>query len=1827
MKQNFRRLLLCLSLAAAPFLRMEAHDWVPVGDSVDAHGFARTGGVYLSQDYVGSNSPHARYNRPLTTSSLFGADNTINMYGTLYTNNPANGGTQQAGPIPCTLKINGDVELTATDANMTININEDVVLEPYFEHPVTGIPGGDVAQVYFNVAAGRTINVNVDHNLEFRGKTTTTGHRDMIVTFAGKGQVTFNMADGTSIWFNGQNDTSSPLVLDSNGLLVPCADRTVPSTAAAGTKVFVLMDQSRNEAVSQDKNKVVFQRATFAAESNRVLIGVGPNSVFTYLSTNPTGVDNVGGSGYGAVAFDPTNPGIGRMVLFIRGAYATDQNPFLPGEGEVPNPDFGKITEKFPFNDGAVIVGGSFVPAFDPVTIAGSDIVGETETPAPGYDFSKPAGVRAIMRVVDNKLFANSPQNPYNPSTSDRRGLLVVNDVASHGKLASDPYWDLYAPAVDGFIGTEFAYSNPANSHRSVRKGFVLAVNGLVDVYHNTFLDHVAGFANQCDPLASCDFADPNFLGNANWIKPRNPSAFIVDGLDTALFVDGNPYIPGAESAGAPSQFVAADPYTQVFPTQAEMFMRGTGTVNFVSAASAKYGYLFNFWTSGPDPLFDIALDYTAIFDLGTSTYNGIQLDPLGLDVIQSGEGNHVFDAEGPLFFVSFQNFAFNRTYATSVFAAGVFNAASLLLDYKGREVLANGTVVVRPLLADGSAYDRYNSPTLFFNDNVSFFDGSTVLSNDATKFVDGIPALSEPGMTGGERLWFSQQFWGATAGNEAASPNRFRFPEVQFFNSTLALHENLNASGLRFVVKTDTIERGLNNKSFIQFFDHGDDLDSGLTGFGRIFLCGSALNNFCDGASNVVGETCPFNVFTTGVTNPSGPFPTGAAVTLSLKNGDEFTPDLLAAIAINPALKEKQRAHHLFMFSQPPHAAAGAYANLAIGWGASATSYPYPGHDGGPTDPSNYSSFSGPGGDAGFFPGSFPYPGEPLITDPAFFTSIPTSLDALQVNPAVVSVDGSIICFGSFDQAGNSIQVPLQTDNDSGAVFVKHGGKLTITRQQPYVFGVNDHSSITYQTFLSTMIGQRLWNDYNFAGDVRVVQLTGDLDLPHDQTVFDNNMTIQPYNITKEMFAARRADTQGYVRLSFENTSRSPYFDTTGAEEVSIGWFYRDTPDFTLFPTSPDVADSNPLTGGNIIPVKSQMLKTKLMHKHPKTNWMTRAMESIDTPFPRPADLLFVGPGDDIVQMQVSGATQSDPFVLDISGDGILPVNARVREFVSLKSTRNQVADHFIGEGAHATLYVELNGRFGLGSRKWNENSVNAWNVLGKDFVTICPLGDGTIDLNDDVLVADRQALVASDKFGNGFVHRVTFTSDQPREIRVPAGMELDLSSFGRGDHQQQLAFGGQVKLIFEEGATLRLPDAPTFDSTGKPNFVLYFNDQAELIFEGGSQGGTYLPFVDTDAAATSANARIRIIGQGQIWLNKNAHLRVNDTALVGVETDLLTPITDLTISIQREGRMDIGDETLPGGAFQVGNPTLQEASISFTLALGGPTSTFHIDREGFFGLGAGVFNKDGNVNGSAAVGNNPVVDGNGVAIPAGGFPQFNPDTTPAGGWQIKPLFNVASVNVQIANGIFDHSNIFDGSSSNASLLAVGPAGSYVWSQSNQDVTFVRGGGNLMLVPSTTPLYSANVWNYAGQVATGESYGILASGQLLLDREVTGDLASVVTPFGTGRGATFTFASGTNDAKAAGLFGLFSYVPYSLQGTLPGQSKRVDLGTTAFVSSMALTQVNTTEYPSASFAGAQISRLPSPASIGGGTIADAINRGSLNATGATEPSNFTANP
>lgn len=1809
--KKIKLLILAAGVFTLPIASLRADvDWVPVGSSVDSAGYAiNANGNYAEGDRIVNVAPSASgaaasEGGAVTTPALrfhggkrgvelaskaatgtettttgtnvtatniqFAAapgSNVLNIYGLL----------NKKGK-PCSLKIDGDITVEAIKADAVVNVKTDVVFEPYVDPTGGNFTGDGFAQVYFNAAAGKTINVNLDGNMEFNGHTANTSNIannglrspskvvtrkaggnniDMIVTFAGQGKTVFKMADGKTIKFLGDIDGTAAVDVQNDYFFDSVANDV------AGTKVFITMENTK-QAVEDGFSKVVFQRKNYADETLRNLVVVGNNSIITYVATDITGLAHKADptkGGFAAVAFDPSNKGAGRLGLFILGAYTFGwEDPKFT----VDDPEYWQIVFKYPFNEGSVVVAGHKVSSYSPADIRNT------------LNYSIPAGGQAYFRVSDDLQYENRNKTvAYDPAAADRRGLLVVNDVQSVSKRASDPYWDrlngiihhtnpaaegAVAPAAEGTTpavlrsnvkraatgesssasgatsegaslpvqGYDWSYSRfveDASNLRNVRNGFVVGVNGVLDVYHNRFVDYVAGSVNTVDLLAENDYKKTKGIDDINTLlKAKNPAALILDGLDNALFVDSL------------SKFEAANPATQANPMHGQFVLRGDGAVLLRASGSSKekVGYIFNFWklhapsnshatpatpvvpsvevatpaqrsgktkrggakrhnkrgikraagetvlvasgeTAAPtstNPLDIPTLDWDSALIVGESEFNGYNLLPVD-DSVQHGQGEHVLEVEGKSSVNGWANttvkdLATNvaRNYAKTISNDGSVRPVSTAINFAGADVNA------RPLTR-GNSYLRYNSPNIFLNNNIAFHN-SRFVHSDVTKLVDGVPSSSEPAIVGGERLIFAEALhtFDGVNGNTSLDRDRYRLPEFQLYNATLDLKESLNAAGVRFVVRdipagvAGGVGQAANNTSVVRFYDHGDASDTAFSGHGRMFMLGSLHNLMADKkTNNWVTQSAYCNVFKRNKlsTDPKDP---SASVTLSLKNGNQFPQ------SVSSTQYDSQRAIHYVLMSnmntekqeKPAKLAPGAkakqvidhngVANVAIGWptinGDSSASYPY--------DNTYYSN---------------KLLQEELSSNAADLFSV----DGLITPQATMSVDGYNIAFAGFDVNGSPVLGPITKTNGHGVVYVNHGGKISVSRPAGNAF-----TSIPYQAIVDTFIGQKVWNDYNAEGNDRVSFLSGAIDLPHDQATFTKNGAIQPYGLTADMFAARSAQTEGYVRLSVENLARSSA-DRSGANEVTINWFNREGDNEALISAA-----------------------SRFKGIQPTKKIQTRAMELVRNPITRPANLLYIGAGDDIAQLRVAGATQADPFVIDVSGDSVQPNVARVREFASLPSTLSHREVEVIGEGAHALLFVEFGGRFGLGSRDWNESSINPWNILGKNYVQVAPLGDGIVDLNSNLIVADNKALLATTSFGAAQQHRLTFFSENGYEVRVPAGVELDLSSFGQSANQQQIAFGGNARLVLEEGAAIRFPEA----SDVKGGVVLYFNDDSQLVFEGKIDPQTVTQTFKTAAAANVA--RIKILGKGQIWPNKNARVVVNGSVLVGVQADEITPNTDVTFSLNRKSSFEIGTPNLSGGAFEVGNPiNVPGSSINFSMVTIGGSPVVHIDRQGFFGLGAGVIDKNGVVNGKAAAANNPVIDPTTTkaALDANGFPTFTPDTTFANGWTVQALNNVNNINIKVATGNFEHNNIVDGSGDNASLMAVGPAANYSLIVNGAGQATVKGGGNLMLVPAGATM-KANVWDYAGTLTTGEQYGLMGSSANLLSSKVVAG-----TPFG----------------------------------------------------------------------------------------------------------------
>lgn len=1795
---KFRMILLSLALLALPlFGSMRAATWAPIGTSVSDDGYALTD-TYANGDHLSAEGSEIEGvdNCSFTSSE---DDDTLDVYGTLHTYADEEL-TESEDATPCSLKVDGDVVVDATEADATVNINSDVTFEP-FSAVVSGEDAlGEGAQLVFKTAEGTKITVNVDYNLSFVGHTgadrAADESIDLHVSFIGAGQTIFKMADGTKISFTGDEpDTTAPVTYELNddtGLLEPVLPDEI-STTAGGVKVFVTMDQTATQ-VTNGQNKVLFERTNNDGGTENTMVYLGYNTVFTYVSDNYYGVDpdangyedmNFVPGGYAAVAIDPSNiVGTGRMVLFIKGAYKTgnDLGDDIP-EGLEDYSDY--ILEKYPFNDGALVIAGHWVSSTDgefDVTALRTPYTVDDEENETGYDFSSPAGIKAIFRIVDNNYYTTATAalgagETLSPAAADKRGLLLINDCQNHGKLASDPYWD---GTNDTGLGYTWAYAN--NPTQNVRMGCVLGINGILDVYDHTFLDYVAGSINQLDPIALNDF-------EGSTIKMKNPAAFIIDGLDEALL-----------SGDEPTSYFESAYLTQTAPVHGQIYLRGNAKALFKCAASSVYGY--NYYLMTQDDPYDSLTDYNMWLLLNELDEDGLFVG-LGYDGYQLannthtkvGEGEHALSVEGrgsviswavtdiPIYEDAYADTLTARSYATAYDTTaknGSLSLATILTDYTGREInftqdataedpsVYTEEYISRPLtISDDATYLRYNSPALFINHKLSLYN-TKFDHTDPSKYVNGYPDYSEPAIVGGERFYFVDN---EDTGIEydGSDPDRYRFPEFRLFNSEIRLHEDLCATGVRFVAMDDSSSKTApdgSNTSIIRFYDHGDANDTMMTGRGRYFVLGSEVSGMgIDDSANFITASAFVNVFKhnkpQGYTDGAD---TSSTIKLAVRNGNEFPS------TVSTSHYERQRASHYLLCSVP--SVADAQTGIFLGWTTTAT---WPDEE-----------IAVPTGDEY----SYPYANEELSDNASdtwfklnasYANALDEVINTLPAVPAEFAIEGNNINFGGYDINGNGPKVPVKDDYDSGNIYVNFGGKFSAAAAPVDVRS----TGLSLTSMINTNVPQRMWNDFDTAGIDRITWYSGQIYLPTKQVIFGDNYGVTPSNITEAMFDANSEalyDGIQYARL-------------TPGKEMTFAWNFRDTAIESLF------------KDGSV-------------------------------PFdPTGLRLLYVGANSDVQQLRVSGATVTDPFYMDTSGDGSRPAVARIREFASLSSTRDVRVP---GEGDHALLFVEFGGRIGLGSSEWNGHSTAAWDILGQDYVTICPLGNGVIDVNSDLTVADDLPLIASTSFGKYEVDRLTFQSTCEREIRVPTGVTLDLTSFGQSDYQQQIVFGGNVKLVIEQGASIRFPTAASV--AGKGGVVLYFNDQSQLIFEGINEGlnARYTNVLgdDIDVEGTGVT-RSKILGKGQIWLNKNAKLKVFSTAAVGVESDDTTAATNVTLSLQRQSQFLIGDANMPGGVFQVGNPVaVTDGEVSFALALNGADALFHTDREGFFGLGAGIVNKVSSApNGAATTTGNPLLtEGTTLAEIDSDTkrPSFTPDDDAIEGtaWQIIPLYNVKAITITLKNGVIEHKNVCDGSSNQASLWAVGPlatSGTVSLSVNGIANAKIRGGGNILYVPAhsvaatdTTPsMYdsgwqhiAANIWDYAGPVSEdGEMYSVLASAPLVLDRT---DLTNTNYEVG---GRTFAFTT------AASFFDALAFKAYSAQGAA---SKKIALGGTEFAINGAY--VNTTnaasKYLDTTLTTSlnEIIRPANPAVVAGKT-SDALDLGTLACQGDLAPIAYVA--
>ncbi|MCF7910814.1 hypothetical protein K9L16_04020 [Candidatus Pacearchaeota archaeon] len=1695
-----------------------------------------------------------------------------------------------------TITVSGDVIIEARRFDLTVNVTTDAtILQPYNlnKRQTQDYTNAEYGQLIFYAAADHTITVSCGYDLTFSGSQGYGDFKDveMVVTFSGQGTTKFLLND-----YNPDYSTLGAS-LSFTGTAYSGARGT--TLHRAGTKAYIIMDQTEAQAITNGQNKVVIQRNgyhgtwdstaedyLYQKRANHILIG--PGSFITYLSTNATGLaanDTSTVGGYGSLAIDPTHAGTGRMVLRIAG----DDNSF------------------YNFNDGGLIIAGHYVTGLTAANFRNNVYLNAI------------AGQKALFRIIDSVDYSHNPSATYDPDDADARGLLVINENTTVPKLAADPYGDIgdydflasdynyslyglqtpnslsYGNYHDGayyywaydyawFRARNNAWQRTGQNDLNVQTGFVMGVNGWMDVYHKTFLDYVAANINRTDRFAVEDIYD--YTLGADWtyaarttdqyIKERNPASFVVDGLNfysnyNAYFDDGTYY---QVTNPADASFDRTRHAHIVFYGDAKMYAHcsrnADGTTFGTSSVNNNYG-----------PFFDTNGELVYTFTVGSGTYNGEYVTSTNLtSTINAGEGANVIDIQGQL---SVWSKARNDAPARSAYVAGAsteqgeINLPTVQIDYLGREYtggVVGSNLVTRPLTKTSVTYAVYNSPSIFMNDRMELHN-VTFNHNDVLKKFPFIttgedlaidPYYASPSIVGGERKFVTRLVW-SDYGSDTRFSEFTEWPRIWLYNSELDLHESICSSGVRWLVQdiVYTITAGqptvsdASNTSVIKYYDHGKDLDALIKGYGRLFMLGSAYNRMSDVDSNgrytnVDVESAFLNVYRNNKTA------LGSTVDLSLQQAYDsgVSTDVYSPHATHLMLMSRLD----YVLADPATQYNFGKAYLSLGWTTTvgdSTSTPWNG----------------------------------IQTTTNYFSLDATTLN----NQATLSVDGDYVYFGGTNANGTKCRVPVSSATQGGVIYVNHGGRITVG--QPLSGGSADWTKSGYEAFFDTMIASRLWSTEGLSGTV---------DIPKDQAVFGNTFGAQVYDVNTSRIAS-----SANLRLNVYNsaTASSPRkaADKKAGEEVTVAWNKR-------------------TDGSGFIPVR-----TFGLHREPQTRWTKMPSAPVDMP----NNLLYITTNDLIDQLKVAGSTQADPFYFYVTSEGTDTHGfGQVREFVSVAS--NPVVP---GEGDIAALFVDKGGRIGLGSRETNKDSKTAaWTRLGEDFVTIYANGIGTVDVNSNLVVHDRKAVLPTTNFGQELLGpnadenpRITFFSSDSYEIRVPKGVEFDLSAFNDFNVRQEIAFGGKLRLVFEPGSTLRFPSITTDHKITSTLFpTLYMNDESELVFEADQEFAKEQYSNITDADAN----KIKIKGSGQIWLNKNAKMLIMDNSQVAVQSDEDTPLTDITISMQRQSEFWIGDTNTAGGSFEVGNPTELSTTthkVNFNFIINGGAAGFHIDREGFFGLGVGVINKYGNVNGGATEVNalgvhvNPSVQTDGTYrwLPADGVrPSSFDDATPA--WHVKALYNVHRVSIDVQEGIFDHSNIYDGTDVNASLIAIGPvtdyqneSGYYNFEVTNPKTSVILGGGNLMYVEAGKEPY-VNIWAYSDYsdtttdvrvrknsngTSTGDAYGIMASAPIIL--QATTATTGVSNIDGGGRKITV--------ANPAQLFNFIRYPEYSTLG-----AKFVNIGQTAFENHMDY--VLTASWNGIT-RGGDIYRSANIPTIGTSSLNDALAQGILGATGTNSPASF----
>ncbi len=405
--------------------------------------------------------------------------------------------------------------------------------------------------------------------------------------------------------------------------------------------------------------------------------------------------------------------------------------------------------------------------------------------------------------------------------------------------------------------------------------------------------------------------------------------------------------------------------------------------------------------------------------------------------------------------------------------------------------------------------------------------------------------------------------------------------------------------------------------------------------------------------------------------------------------------------------------------------------------------------------------------------------------------------------------------------------------------------------------------------------------------------------------------------------------------------------------------------------------------------------------------------------------------------QFQVKRSRLGDQFSLMVD-DG------RVNELVLLNGYDSS-------EAPVGVLFVQNNGRVGIGNNSEDADSLYGSVKLGVNGLTLVANGNGVIDILSDVVVDNVCHIVTGPNFDG---ETLMLRSEQPQELRVRTGGTLDLSTFDTAN--KKVMISGELSVVMERNSTLVMGGG-----------VLQFTSRSSL---------TGQPYVDEDGVfgtdvSVTDTLRVKILGNGQIAFDEDSAWNLLEDTYWGVETDSDHTDANFTFTFEDNARLAIGTDNTFGGSLQVGNTSSNPThSIIARFEMDGPGALIDVNSQGFLGFGAGIVKKS----------------------------NIGPDD-----WAIGSLFDVADIHISNTQGTIKADNTLLGSDSDASLIAVGPAGDGTVSGYHvtlQSTARVLGGSNMVQIGTGVTTVAPIVGTATGASGSLTNRGILASTPLIRD-------------------------------------------------------------------------------------------------------------------------------